>query len=99
MTTGTSTALTAPRGEKERAANGIIDDIRCDPRVSECLYISPAGHDCHTHDGFRRFDEALFRNSDGFYFLVRPLAPDEAREWLEDDRHDSILARQLFPDE
>jgi hypothetical protein len=30
---------------------------------------------------------------------VRPLAPDEAQEWLEDERHDHVLARQLFPEE
>jgi hypothetical protein len=41
----------------------------------------------------------LFRNREGFWFLVRPLAPDEAREWLWDGRHDEVLARQLFPDD
>lgn len=94
---GTITAPASPRGEKSRARNGVINDINCDPNQAEHIYISPAGHNCHTHDGFRRFDESLYRNNDGFYFLLRPLAPDEAREWLEDDRHDSILARQIFP--
>lgn len=83
--------------EKSRASNGFINDINCNPRDAEHLYISPAGSNCFTHDGFRRFDESLYRNADGYFFLVRPLAPDEAREWLEDDGHDNILARQLFP--
>lgn len=92
-------ALASPRVRARRAGNGIINDINCDPNQAEHIYISPAGDNCPTNDGFRRFDEVLYRNTSGYFFLVRPLAPDEAREWLEDDRHDSILARQIFPDD
>jgi len=31
--------------------------------------------------------------------VVRPLDPDEAREWLWHESHDHILARRLFPDD
>lgn len=75
-----------------------INEISCNPEQAEWIYASPAGSDCFTHDGFRRFDEVLFRGPDGFFFLVRPLAPDEAKQWLENWRHDHLLARRLFPD-
>ncbi len=75
-----------------------INGIRCDPATAELTYTSIAGEDCYVPDErFRRFDEALYRNADGYWFLVRPLAPDEAQKWLEDERHDDILARELFP--
>jgi hypothetical protein len=76
-----------------------INGIRCDPTTAEHIYTSVAGHDCYVGEGFRRFDEVLYRNRDGFWFLMRPLAPDEAREWLWDGHHDEVLARQLFPDD
>jgi hypothetical protein len=76
-----------------------INGIRIDPGPAERVYTSVAGDNCFTGEGFRRFDEVLYRNPDGYWFLVRPLAPDEAREWLQDDRHDPILAQQLFPDD
>jgi hypothetical protein len=78
-------------------ANATINDIRCDPATAERIYTSPAGHHCVTHNGFRRFDEVLDRNAEGFYFLVRPMAPDEARAWMSDPRHDTVLASRLFP--
>jgi hypothetical protein len=76
-----------------------INGITCDPTTAEHIYTSVAGDNCFTSDGFRRFDEVLYRNAEGFFFLVRPLAPDEAREWLWDGRHDHILAGRLFPDD
>lgn len=88
------------RTVRRERAKAVINDVRCDPATAELVYISPAGHNCYTpEDGFRRFDEVLYRNDGGHYFLVRPLAPDEARDWLEDGRHDRVLARQHFPDE
>jgi hypothetical protein len=69
------------------------------PGHGRAHHTSVAGDNCFTGDGFRRFDEELYRNADGYWFLVRPLAPDEAREWLWDGRHDQILARRLFPDD
>ena len=87
----------APTRQRNPAANAVINGIRCDPATAECIYTSPAGDDCYIGDGFRRFDEVLYRNPDGYWFLVRPLAPDEAQEWVEDPRHDSVLAKQLFP--
>ena len=91
--------LTQTEGANGGGARGgvVIDWIRCDPATAEFVYTSVAGDNCFTGDGFRRFDEELYRNPDGYWFLVRPLAPDEAQEWMEDGRHDHVLARQLFP--
>jgi hypothetical protein len=75
-----------------------INGIDCNPATAEHIYTSVAGNDCYTAD-FHRFDEVLYRNAAGYWFLVRPLAPDEAREWLWDGRHDQVLARRLFPDD
>jgi len=101
MNTNTATAApdngATPR-QRNPAANAVINGIHCDPATAELVYTATAGHDCFTGDGFRRFDEVLYRAPDGYWFLVRPLAPDEAREWVGDPRHDSILAKQFFPD-
>jgi hypothetical protein len=95
------TELKHTEGENGRGTRGgvVINGIRCDPTAATHVYTSPAGDDCFTGDGSRRFDEELYRNPDGYWFLVRPLAPDEAREWLWDERHDSVLAQELFPDD
>jgi hypothetical protein len=82
---------------RHRAKATVINGIRIDPTTAEHIYTSVAGDNSFTGDGFRRFDEVLYKNADGFWFLVRPLAPDEAREWLWDGRHDQVLARRLFP--
>jgi hypothetical protein len=82
-----------------RAKGAVINGIACDPATATRIYTSTAGDNCFAIDGFRRFDEELYQNHDGYWFLVRPLAPDEAQEWLEDERHDHVLARQLFPAE
>jgi len=84
---------------RRRVGAAVINTIDCNPATATRIYASVAGHDCFTGDGFRRFDEVLYRNDDGYWFLVRPLAPDEAQEWMEDGRHDSVLARRLFPEE
>ena len=93
--------LKQPEGENGRGAKGgvIINGIRCDPTAATRVYTSPAGDNCFAIDGFRRFDEELYRTPDGYWFLMRPLAPDEAQQWLEDERHDGVLARELFPDD
>jgi hypothetical protein len=93
------TVLKQTDGGNGRGVRGgvVINGIRCDPTMATHVYTSVAGDNCFTGDGFRRFDEELYRNPDGYWFLVRPLAPDEAQGWLEDERHDSVLARQLFP--
>jgi hypothetical protein len=84
---------------RRRAKAAVINGINCDPATAESVYVAVAGDHCFTGTGFRRFDEVLYRNGDGFWFLVRPLAPDEAEEWLWDPRHDEVLARRLFPDD
>jgi hypothetical protein len=94
-----STPTAASVADRRSADNAVIDGIRCDPAPADRVYTSPAGTDCYTGDGTRRFDEVLYQNTDGYWFLVRPLAPDEARDWLGDWRHDSIHADQLFPND
>jgi hypothetical protein len=76
-----------------------INGIRCDPATAEHIYTSPAGDNYFIRDGFRRFDEVLYQTPDGYWFLVRPLAPDEAEAWLKFEVHDDVLAQQLFPDD
>ncbi len=83
---------------EDRSWCAVIDEITCDPAQAERIFSSPAIGDNFVSDAHGRFSEVLFRNADGYWFLVRPLAPDEAREWLEHPHHDHILARQLFPD-
>jgi len=82
---------------RRRAGAAVINNIDCNPTTAARIYTSVAGGNCFPDDGFRRFDEVLYRNPDGYWFLVRPLAPDEAQEWMEYGRHDSVLARRLFP--
>jgi len=84
---------------QRRAKATVINGIDCNPAAATRIYVSVAGDNCFTGDGFRRIDEVLYWNDDGFWFLVRPLAPDEAREWLWDGRHDQVLARRLFPND
>ena len=49
-------------------------------------------------DNFRRFDEHLYRTPVGFFFVVRPLDPEEAEAWII-EHDDEPLARQLFLDD
>ena len=84
---------------RRRRERVVINGIDCSPATVRCIYTAVAGDDCFTGNGFRRFDEVLYQNPDGYWFLVRPLAPDEAQEWLSDGRHDEVLAQRLFPED
>ena len=81
---------------RRRARAAVINGIDVDTTTAERVYTAIAGANCFTGDGFHRFDTELYRNTAGHFFLVRPLAPDEAAARLEDERHDDV-ARQLFP--
>jgi hypothetical protein len=51
-----------------------------------------------SHAVKRKSDEHLYRTPEGYWFILRPLAPDEAREWMV-AHDDEVLLRQTFPDE
>ena len=74
-----------------------INDIPFDPATAECVSVH-AGNLYRDLEDFWRFDEVLFKVPEGYWFVLRPLAPDEARKWLRANR-DDILLRQVFPDE
>ena len=77
----------------------VINDIRFDPATAEHVITHPGG-DCKFEpmDNCRRFDEELYRTPEGYWFVVRPLAPDEAEGWII-AHGDEPLARQLFPED
>lgn len=98
MTTSCATDQTAtPRQESPPAMNAVIDEINCNPEQAEWIHASPAVCDNFVSDAHRRFSEVLYRNAEGCWYLARPLAPDEAREWLEHPHHDHVLAQRFFP--
>jgi hypothetical protein len=95
----TTTETTNTGAAARRATKTTINGIACDLATAERVYTGVGGGGNFEGSGFNRFDEVLYRNAEGFFFLVRPLDPDEAREWLRHPSHDDILARQLFPDD
>ena len=76
-----------------------INAIRFDPATAEYVAAHPGG-DCHftPEESCRRFDEYLYQTPEGYWFVVRPLAPDEARAWME-AHGDEVLLKWKFPDE
>ena len=76
----------------------VINGIRFDPATAEYVTGHPGG-DCHfTPEGCRRFDEHLYKTLEGYWFSLRPLAPDEAKDWMV-AHDDQVLLRRTFPDE
>jgi hypothetical protein len=98
MSTTTLTVV-PPAGDQRQtgAANAVINGIRCDPTTAERVLEAPgrasnmSGWDREPH----RFDEALFHNPDGYWFVVRPLDPEEAREWVG-SVEGAAVAEQFF---
>ena len=77
----------------------IINGIRIDPATAEHISGHPGGDaNFEPMDNFRRFDEQLYRTPQGYFFIVRPLDPEEAEAWII-AHGDEPLARQLFPDD
>ena len=75
----------------------IINGIRIDPATAEHICTHPGGDlQFEIEDDPRHFDEVLYRTPQGYFFTVRPLAPDEAKGWII-AHGDDIRARQLFP--
>jgi hypothetical protein len=87
-TAAPAATVTGPRG------NTVINGIRRDTTTAERVLDETAG--VFGLLGGTRFDEVIYRNDQGFWFVVRPLDPDEARERIE--RVDEAEARRRFPD-
>jgi hypothetical protein len=86
----------ADGGRAKRAI--VINDIRFDPATAEHITTHPGG-DCNfAPEECRRFDERLYKTPEGYWFVVRPLAPDEARAWMV-AHDDEVLLWRTFPDE
>jgi hypothetical protein len=88
---------------EEAGGNGarraiIINDIRFDPATAAHIARHPGGDHTFDPEDLRRFDEDLYQTPEGYWFIVRPLAPDEAKNWLE-AQDDAALLRQTLPDE
>jgi hypothetical protein len=66
--------------------------------TAACVSVHPGGDYHFAPEDCRRFDEHLYRTPEGYWFILRPLAPDEAREWMV-AHDDEVLLRQTFPDE
>ena len=61
-----------------------INGIRIDLATAEHFTTHPGGDcDFEPMDNCRTFDEELYKTAEGYWFIVRQLAPDEARAWLE----------------
>ena len=73
-----------------------INGIRLDPATAEHVAGHPGGDFRFAPEDYRRFDEDLYKTPEGYFFIVRPLAPDEARAWLE-AHDDEALLHQMFP--
>jgi hypothetical protein len=75
------TVLMQTEGENGRGARDgdVINGIRCDPSAAEHICGHPGGDaNFYPMDNFRRFDEHLYRTPQGYFFIMRPLDPEEA---------------------
>ena len=91
--------VVSPAGERSTgAANAVINGIRCDPMTAERVLDAAgrAGNMSRWNREPHRFDEALFRNPEGYWFVVRPLDPEEAREWVGSVEGEAV-AEEYFP--
>lgn len=86
--------------ERQQAQRGprmaVINGVRCDPTTAEQVLTRNGGGPVMYAHELHRFDEVLYRNDAGYWFIVRPLDPEEAQEWIEGV--DQVCAQQLFPD-
>ena len=70
----------------------VINDIRFDPATAEYVAGHPEG-DCNfAPEDCRRFDEHLHKTPQGYWFILRPLAPDEVRAWMVAHDDEGIAA-------
>ena len=76
----------------------VINRMRFDPATVEFVSGHPGGDVHFAPEDFRRFNEHLFKTPEGYFFMERPLARDEAEAWLI-AHGDEPLARQCFPDD
>ena len=83
--------------ETRTQANAItINGIRLDPATAEYVAGHPGGDYDFDSEQLRPFDEHLYTTPEGSWFIGRPLAPDEAKVWLE-AHNDEVLLRRTIP--
>jgi hypothetical protein len=76
-----------------------INGIPIDLTTAEHVSTHPGGDALfEPSENFRRFDEVLYRSPQGYFFVVRPLNPEEAETWII-AHGDEPVPRQLFPDD
>jgi hypothetical protein len=76
-----------------------INGIHIDLTTAEHICTHPGGDaNFEPMDNFRRFDEHLYRTPQGYFFIMRPLDPEEAEAWII-AHGDEPLAKQIFPEE
>ena len=75
-----------------------INGIRLDPATAERVAGHPGSDLYFDPVQERRFDEHLYKMPEGLFFIMRPLAPDEAQEWLV-AHDDTVLLSRMFPAE
>ena len=75
-----------------------VNGITLDPATAEYVAGHPGGDCDFAPEDCRRFYEGLYKTPEGYWFVVRPLAPDEVRTWME-AHDDEVLLRRSFPEE
>lgn len=86
-----SDTVTLDRKTVDPIENATINGVLCDTTTAEIVFGRPGG----CGNPWTRFDEMLYRSPDGWFFIVRPFDPDEAKEWM--GREDKALVEQYFP--
>lgn len=81
---------------RRKKISPVINGVRCDPTTAERVLTNPGGGPVERERQLHRFDEVIYQSPEGSWFVVRPLDPEEARQWIEDV--DEVDARQRFPD-
>src|SRR5215217_6608959 len=92
------TTLKQPEGSdsKGRRRAITINGVRIDPGTAKHISTHPGGDgNFELNDNFRRFDEELYRTPQGYFFIVRPLDPEEAEARII-AHGDELLAREIF---
>jgi hypothetical protein len=75
-----------------------INGTRFDPATAKHIAGHPVGDGYFEPDDCRRFEEHLYKTPEGYWFILRLLAPDEARAWMV-AHDDEVSLRRTFPDE
>jgi hypothetical protein len=77
----------------------VINGIRCDLNTAAYVCTHPGGDQEFSPEpeSGRRFDEELWRTPEGYWFVIRSLAPDETAMWMASHGYE-VHFRAMFPD-